>query len=70
MTIIEIQNALVQAVETASSKHFGVVPDTIATETPPRTELGDVAFPVAFELAKRSSNRRAKKRIRVRSPKF
>lgn len=52
MTIVEIQNALVSAVETVSSKHFGVVPNTIATETPPKTELGDVAFPVAFELAK------------------
>ena len=53
MTIIEIQGALVSGVEAASSKHFGVVPDTIATETPPKTELGDVAFPVAFELAKK-----------------
>lgn len=29
------------------------MPETIATETPPKTELGDVAFPVAFELAKK-----------------
>jgi arginyl-tRNA synthetase len=53
MMIVEIQNALVQAVKAASERHFGVTPDSIATETPPKTELGDVAFPVAFELAKK-----------------
>lgn len=53
MTIIEIQNVLVEAVQAASGKHFSVVPDTIATETPPKIELGDVAFPVSFELAKK-----------------
>lgn len=52
MMIIEIQNALVGAVKDAALTHFGVVLDTIAAETPPKTELGDVAFPVAFELAK------------------
>jgi arginyl-tRNA synthetase len=29
-----------------------VEPETLACEVPPKTELGDLAFPVAFELAK------------------
>ncbi|MFN0139858.1 MAG: hypothetical protein ACKVQW_07190, partial [Pyrinomonadaceae bacterium] len=53
MTITEIQKALADAVRSASRKHFSVQPDGMATETPPKTELGDVAFPVAFELAKK-----------------
>ena len=32
---------------------FGVQLDDLAAEVPPRVELGDLAFPVAFELAKR-----------------
>ncbi len=31
---------------------FNVALDNIASEVPPRIELGDLAFPVAFELAK------------------
>jgi arginyl-tRNA synthetase len=32
---------------------FNVALDNIASEVPPRIELGDLAFPVAFELSKR-----------------
>src|SRR5437762_5380602 len=32
---------------------FNLVLDDVAAEVPPRTALGDLAFPVAFELAKR-----------------
>jgi arginyl-tRNA synthetase len=53
MTLIEIQKALREAVRTTAVSEFGVEPDLIAVETPPKTELGDVAFPVAFELAKK-----------------
>ncbi|HWQ36930.1 MAG TPA: arginine--tRNA ligase [Blastocatellia bacterium] len=35
------------------SDHFNLALDDVASEVPPRTELGDLAFPVAFELAKR-----------------
>ena len=34
-------------------EHFNVQLDDLAAEVPPRTELGDLAFPIAFELAKR-----------------
>lgn len=35
------------------SDQFNLTLDDVASEVPPRTELGDLAFPVAFELAKR-----------------
>ena len=53
MTITEIQTALREAVRATAISEFGVEPEMIAAETPPKTELGDIAFPVAFELAKR-----------------
>ena len=51
MTITEIQKLLREAVLSTAISRFGVVPETVAAETPPKTELGDLAFPVAFELA-------------------
>lgn len=53
MTITEIQNLLRDAIRSTAKSEFGVEIDLIAAETPPKTELGDVAFPVAFELAKK-----------------
>ena len=53
MTITEIETALREAVRSTALDKFGVEPDMIAAETPPKTELGDLAFPVAFELAKK-----------------
>ncbi len=53
MTVTEIQNALRDAVLATARAQFDVDLDMIAAETPPKTELGDIAFPVAFELAKR-----------------
>lgn len=53
MTITEIQTALRETVRSTAMARFGVEPDMIAAETPPKTELGDLAFPVAFELAKK-----------------
>ena len=52
MTILELQNELRETLKKAALDHFNVTLDGIATEIPPRTELGDVAFPAAFELAK------------------
>ncbi|HKX32363.1 MAG TPA: arginine--tRNA ligase, partial [Blastocatellia bacterium] len=34
-------------------ENFDLVLDDLAVEVPPKTELGDLAFPVAFDLAKR-----------------
>ena len=52
MTLIEIQDRLKQQVRAAALELFGIELDQLNAETPPRPELGDVAFPVAFELAK------------------
>ncbi len=52
MTITEIQEALREQIVAASQKHFNITPESIAIEVPPKPELGDLAFPVSFELAK------------------
>lgn len=52
MTVTEIQSALRAKVRKAAKTNFNVELDQIAAEIPPKTELGDLAFPVAFELAK------------------
>lgn len=52
MTLIEIQENLRQRVRSAALDLFGVELEQLNAETPPRPELGDLAFPVAFELAK------------------
>ncbi len=53
MNFIELQKALRERVRAAAASRFGVELEQVASEVPPRTELGDLAFPVAFELAKR-----------------
>lgn len=52
MTIVEIQNLLKQTVRDAAIARFGVDLGTPVLEIPPKTELGDAAFPAGFELAK------------------
>jgi|CXWL01.1.fsa_nt_gi arginyl-tRNA synthetase len=52
MTITEIQRVLRTAIIETAKAQFGVDVESFAAETPPKTELGDIAFPVAFELAK------------------
>lgn len=53
MTITEIQTTLRDALTRSAAAGFAIELDSIVAETPPKTELGDVAFPVAFELAKK-----------------
>ena len=50
--MLELQSAVKKKVADAAQELFGVVPETFACEVPPKTELGDLAFPAAFELAK------------------
>lgn len=52
MTLLELQSAVRNAISDAAKKNFGITPENIAAEVPPKTQLGDLAFPVAFELAK------------------
>src|SRR5882762_11909065 len=52
MTLTDLQHRLRQRIRAAALELFGVEIDQINAEAPPRAELGDLAFPVAFELAK------------------
>jgi arginyl-tRNA synthetase len=52
VTLIAIQERLKQQVRDAALELFGVELGQINAEAPPRPDLGDVAFPVSFELAK------------------
>ncbi len=53
MRLTEIQEVLSKNISSSAMSRFGVEPDMIVAETPPKTELGDLAFPAAFELAKK-----------------
>src|SRR5678816_249962 len=52
MTLSELQQKLKDRIRSASHELFGVELEQLAAEVPPRPELGDLAFPVSFELAK------------------
>ena len=53
MNLSKLQEILREAVIAAAKSEFNVELETVASEVPPKTELGDLAFPIAFELAKR-----------------
>jgi arginyl-tRNA synthetase len=52
VTLIELQKNLKALVRAAALQRWGVELSEVSAETPKDTALGDVAFPVAFELAK------------------
>jgi arginyl-tRNA synthetase len=52
VSLLNLQTHLREKVKTAAREIFNVELEQIASEVPPKTELGDLAFPVAFELAK------------------
>ncbi len=52
MTLIETQDRLKQSVRAAALELFGIELEQLNAEVPPRPDLGDLAFPVSFELAK------------------
>jgi arginyl-tRNA synthetase len=62
LKLIELQEELRERVRAAAVKRFGVELENVAAEVPPRTELGDLAFPAAFELAKRLKQQTGEKR--------
>jgi len=53
MNLSELQQTLREKVIETAKSVYGVGLEQIAVEVPPKTELGDLAFPVAFELAKK-----------------
>lgn len=52
MTLTELQSVLREKVREAAQDKFQITLDQVVAEVPPKTELGDLAFPVGFELAK------------------
>jgi len=62
LNLIELQQSLRGRVRDAAAEKFGVELEQVPSEVPPRTELGDLAFPVAFELAKRIKQATGEKR--------
>lgn len=53
MNLFKFQEILRQKVIETAKSEFNVELESVAAEIPPKTELGDLAFPIAFELAKR-----------------
>ena len=53
MNLLKLQENLRETVIATAKSEFDIELETIASEVPPKTELGDAAFPIAFELAKR-----------------
>jgi arginyl-tRNA synthetase len=52
VSLASLQETLSERVRAAASEAFGVAPEQVNGEVPPKTEMGDLAFPIAFELAK------------------
>ncbi|PYS91817.1 MAG: arginine--tRNA ligase [Acidobacteria bacterium] len=53
LKLLELQQTLRACVRATAATKFDIALESVVAEIPPRTELGDLAFPVAFELAKR-----------------
>jgi arginyl-tRNA synthetase len=62
VSLLDLQSRLRELVCEAALELFGVTLEQVSAEVPPRTELGDLAFPVAFELAKRIKQATGEKR--------
>ena len=52
LTLDTLREALSRAIADAVSRLYGVALDRVVLERPPRVSLGDLASPVAFDLAK------------------
>ncbi len=62
MNLIELQDRIKSGLRVAANELFQIELDQLVTEVPPRTELGDLAFPIAFELAKKIKQKTGEKR--------
>jgi arginyl-tRNA synthetase len=60
--LLELQNTIKSTICDAAREVFEIDLDQLAAEVPPRTELGDLAFPAAFELAKQIKQKTGEKR--------
>jgi arginyl-tRNA synthetase len=62
MTLTELHEVLRERIRSTARGAFDIDLDYVPSEIPPKTELGDVAFPVAFELAKTIKQETGEKR--------
>jgi arginyl-tRNA synthetase len=62
VNLIQLQNNIKEQLREAARNLYDVDLEQLATEVPPRTEFGDMAFPVAFELAKQIKQKTGEKR--------
>src|SRR5687767_4530207 len=62
MTLTELNEVLRERIRSTAKAAFDTELDQVASETPPKTELGDFAFPIAFELAKKIKQQSGEKR--------
>src|SRR5687767_6731431 len=62
MNLFDLQNTIKGTIRDEARAQFDVELDQVAGEVPPRTALGDLAFPVAFELAKLIKQKTGEKR--------
>jgi arginyl-tRNA synthetase len=62
VNLINLQEQLKTRLRDAARELFDIELDQIAAEAPPRTELGDIAFPIAFELAKQIKQKTGEKK--------
>ncbi|MFL6229003.1 MAG: arginine--tRNA ligase [Pyrinomonadaceae bacterium] len=53
LRLIDLPEILRERVRSTAAARFQITLEQVGAEIPPRTELGDLAFPIAFELAKR-----------------
>jgi arginyl-tRNA synthetase len=62
LNLNQLQDKLQTSIRAAALDSFGLELEQITSEVPPRIELGDLAFPVAFELAKLIKQKTGEKR--------
>src|ERR1043166_174768 len=62
VNLIDLQEQLKSRLRDTARGLFDVEPAQIAAEVPPRTDLGDLAFPIAFELAKQIKQKTGEKK--------
>ena len=62
MNLLKLGEDIRERVRAVANEKFGITLEQVTAEVPPRIELGDLAFPVAFELAKRIKQTTGEKR--------
>lgn len=62
MNLLQLRETLSKKVKTTASEIFNIEIENIPLEIPPKTELGDLAFPIAFDLAKRIKQQTGEKK--------